>query len=49
MDDMDDVDGQGREKLTSGGKCEGTFLDNHDFLGFRRMAWSSSQDGRSLI
>lgn len=46
---MDDVDGRGREKLNPGRKCEGTFLDNPDLLGFRSLAWSSRRDGHPII
>ena len=35
--------------MVKGGKCKGTFLDNCDFLGFRRIAWSSQGDGRPII
>ena len=45
---MDNVDGRGREKPNPSRKCEGTFLDNRDFLGFRSLAWSSRRDGHPI-
>lgn len=39
---MDDMDGWGREKLYSGRKCKGTFLENRDFLVLE--AWRGLPD-----